>query len=238
MELLIKIINLVIVVGFLLVGKSYVYADLEDISESRIQEEEPFLIQEQNKIKKQTGSVEEKKKAKDSSNKDVDIDFKQDRTSQFQTERVSKKNLEKKGGAKNNQKSGKSKLKWEALMLKADRNNRLIELKQNVKLTQGDLFINSEEAVIFLDSNSQVARAEASGNVFISKGSGKQQLSAKSGKAIFYVNKRKILLTQNPIVWKEIDVIRGSSITYDIDSGMVTVSKVEGILESKMQEEE
>lgn len=234
MELLIKIINLGIVVGFLLVGGSYIYADLEDISESRIQEEEPYLIQEQNKIKKQTGSVEDKNSFKEGRK----TDSKQESASQFQTERVSKKNLEKKGGPKKNQKSGKSKLKWEALMLKADRNNRLIELKQKVKLTQGDLLINSDEAVIFLDADSQVVRAEASGNVFISKGSGKQQLSAKSGKAVFYVNKRKILLTQNPIVWKEIDVIRGSSITYDVDSGMVTVSKVEGILESKMQEEE
>ena len=52
MELLIKkIVQLIIVCGVYIIAPSVLIADLEDIEESPIPEDEPFLIQEQNKIK-------------------------------------------------------------------------------------------------------------------------------------------------------------------------------------------
>ena len=235
MELLIKkIVQLIIVCGVYIIAPSVLIADLEDIEESPIPEDEPFLIQEQNKIK---NSNKNQKKE--------DPVLKQDKSKDLIPPIIKgdKKNKSISNKDKHQIKKGKKaakeeeKLKWEASSLKADRNNRYIDLKKDVKLVQGDLVITSDAAMIYFDNNSQVIRAEATGNVYISKGTGVEQLSAKSGKALYYVKKRKILLTENPIVWKQIDVIRGNSISYDVDTGMVTVSKVEGILESKMQEE-
>ncbi len=237
MELLIKkIVYSFLLCSVVLLVPSVLRADLEDIEESQIPDDEPFLLKEQNKIKKSEQNPKKNTPVlkQDRHKSLVPPTVKNGRVNNTQPGKQDKKKQVKSGkrGTK-----PETKLKWEASSLKADRNNKYIDLKKEVKLTQGDLLITSDEAIIYFDNNSQVVRAEASGNVYIQKGSGQEQISAKSGKAVFYVKKRKILLTENPIVWKQIDVIRGTSISYDVDSGMVTVSKVEGILESKMQED-
>ena len=238
MEVLIRIIIcLVFIFGLWSSVPRTARADLEDIEETEIPEDEPFLLKEQKKIKSSESTDKQNKPVlKQDKNKELVPPTVNERGRPDKSVSDSKKKNNNKVQSTRNRGQNKAQLKWEASSLKADRNNKYIDLKKDVKLTQGDLLITSDEAVIYFDDNSQVLRAEASGNVFIKKGTGKEQLSAKSGKAVFYVRKRKILLTQNPIVWKQIDVIRGNSISYDVDTGMVTVSKVEGILESKMKE--
>ncbi len=105
---------------------------------------------------------------------------------------------------------------------------------KDLVVTQGDFRLESDKATVFFDKKTDdVFRIEAIGNVKIFKvdpETGKQ-VRAFAGKVVFFNNERKVVLTQNPKLWrgKEQQLV-GKKITYELDTGMIHVDEAEGVM--------
>lgn len=142
----------------------------------------------------------------------------------------------KKSSASKKKNSGKS-----PISLKSDgkstysKNGRVIQLNQNVVISQDQLRLQADEAKVLLaeeGADHNVDRVEINGNVRVSNFSElpEDKVSARGDRAYFINSKRTITLVGNARLWKGGHLIKGKQITYDVDSGVITVDRAEGVV--------
>jgi len=147
-------------------------------------------------------------------------------------------------GAPTTKKSSTSKKKNSGkspISLKSDgkstysKNGRVIQLNQNVVISQDQLRLQADEAKVLLaeeGADHNVDRVEINGNVRVSNFSEhpEEKVSARGDRAYFINAKRTITLVGNARLWKGGHLIKGKQITYDVDSGIITVDRAEGVV--------
>lgn len=119
------------------------------------------------------------------------------------------------------------------------RDGGIIHLVKNVVITQGQLRFQANEAKVYLNQNHQsqeeqdnVDRVEVIGDVQIAKFSEdpNEKITAKGDRAFFYNEKRKVVLIGNARFWRGGHLVKGKQISYDLDTGMITVDRAEGVV--------
>ncbi len=117
------------------------------------------------------------------------------------------------------------------------RDGGIIHLVKNVVITQAELRFQADEAKVHLNQSHQneednVDRVEVIGNVQIAKFSDdpNEKLTAKGERAFFYNEKRKVVLIGNARLWRGGHLVKGKQISYDLDTGMITVDRAEGVV--------
>ena len=116
------------------------------------------------------------------------------------------------------------------------KNGGVVKLNKNVRISQGNLFFRSDRATaFFIDKLGQkiVDKVEIFGNVRLSKTSSdpKEKVKASGNRAYFFNSKRSATLIGNARLWQGGHLIKGTQITYDLDSGIVKVDRAEGLLQ-------
>lgn len=110
----------------------------------------------------------------------------------------------------------------------------ILRLPEGVIITQGDLKLEANSADIYFLKKGQgqedIDKAELKGNVRVTRFSKleAERISAKGDRAIFANSERKVDLIGNARVFKEGKLITGKQISYDLDSGNITIVKAEG----------
>jgi lipopolysaccharide export system protein LptA len=133
----------------------------------------------------------------------------------------------------------KKPIKWSATGLKASRDGKIVDLVNNVVVVQGNLRMTANKARVFFNRNDEVDRVEAEGDVKVNKVAQdpKDRVSARGNRAIFYNTERKVILTGRAALWRASDVVRGKQISYNLDSGWITVDNVEGVVQPGAENE-
>lgn len=124
-------------------------------------------------------------------------------------------------------------IKWSAHGLKASKDGRQVDLRENVVVTQGDLKLVANEAKVFFNEQDDVEKIIAKGNVKMTRKAAlaKDRISARGNKAIFYNDQQKVVLSGRATLWRSGDVVRGKQISYKVDTGWITVDNVEGVVQ-------
>ena len=120
--------------------------------------------------------------------------------------------------------------------LKGSRANGKVFLKDNVRINKGDLEISCDDATIFFDNkNDDVEKVVARGNVKFIKID--QITSAKLrafARQVIYEQKKGIVtLIGNVSIYRGDDLIKGSRLIYDVNTGWITGKKVDGVVSPK-----
>ncbi len=150
----------------------------------------------------------------------------------------------KKSGKKNaKEESGKPEDKEIELYgktLKAYKQKGYMEIIDDVLIKQGDLELMSDKATAFFEKDNKqnkVDKVIATGNVKIKKFNyeTKENMRAFAQEAIFYNKKREIHLKGEARLFKGKDKVRGKQIIYNLETGMIEVSEVEGVLQPQAE---
>ncbi len=115
-------------------------------------------------------------------------------------------------------------------------NGSLVHLEKNVVITQDDVRIQSDEAKVKLgdkSSDSNVQSVEMKGRVNLNRYSNdpSERITAKGDHAIFDNPSQLVTLEGNARLWRDGHLIRGDKIVYEIETGMVKVDRVQGIVQ-------
>lgn len=115
------------------------------------------------------------------------------------------------------------------------KNGRLIQLNENVVISQDQLRLQADDAKVHLaeeGADNNVEKVEINGNVRVSNFSDipEEKVSARGDRAFFINKNRTITLVGNARLWKGGHLIKGKQITYDVDTGVITVDKAEGVV--------
>lgn len=124
------------------------------------------------------------------------------------------------------------------LSISLQKGQKTVELvktpEKDLVITQGDLRMESDKAIVFFDNKSdEVSKVEATGNVKLFKKDPEtgKPVRAFAGKVVFHNNTRKIILSQNPRLWRgEEQQLTGKRITYELDTGWIRVDEAEGVM--------
>lgn len=123
---------------------------------------------------------------------------------------------------------------WKSKGLRAAKDRGTLELNQDVQVVQGDLELTSNHAKIFRDEVlKQVSKVVVTGNVKIVKSSldPLEKVVGTGNEAIFLNSERKVTLKGNAKLVRGPDILRGKQITYELDSGWISVDNVEGVMQ-------
>lgn len=115
----------------------------------------------------------------------------------------------------------------------------ILVLEEDVVVTQGDLRIAADKATLYADkATNEWTKVVAVGNVFFSKKDPETGLpvTAESREAIFDNAARTVVLKGDPKLNRGTDVVRGKQITYDLNTGWVKATRVEGVVQATKQE--
>jgi lipopolysaccharide export system protein LptA len=116
---------------------------------------------------------------------------------------------------------------------KGARSAGTIELMKNVEVTQGSLKLNAENAKVFFDeATNEVAKIVATGNVRVSRieeDSG-QEVKAAGDSMVFYSKTRRVELVGNAKFSRGKDLLQGTKMTYELDTGWIWADKVTGVV--------
>ncbi len=123
---------------------------------------------------------------------------------------------------------------FESKGLKGLREKGMVELVQDVVVTQSELRMEAEHAQVFFDEAShEVVKVVAEGNVKINgvdENSG-EKFKAFGNQAVFLNKDRIVVLEGNARLWRGDDsVIRSKKITYEMDTGWIKADRVAGEL--------
>ena len=137
--------------------------------------------------------------------------------------------LRDKGGKKENQP-----VHFESKGLKGLREKGMVELVDDVIVTQADLKLEAQHAQVFFDEASKdVLKVIADGNVKIygvDENSG-EKFKAFGNQAVFLNKDRIVVLEGNARLWRgEDSVIRSKKITYEMETGWIKADRVAGEL--------
>lgn len=118
--------------------------------------------------------------------------------------------------------------------MRATRDGGTAELEKDVVITQGQLQLESDYAKVYfhIDTN-EVEKVHAQNNVKVTKESElpEDRIVAKGNEALFLNDERKVILKGNARLWRGGDLIKGTQITYDMETGWITVDRVEGVMQ-------
>ncbi|MBM4251046.1 MAG: hypothetical protein FJ146_03670 [Deltaproteobacteria bacterium] len=128
--------------------------------------------------------------------------------------------------------AAKSPVHFESMGLKGLREKGMVELSQDVLVTQEDLKLESDYAQVFFDEAShEVTRVVAQGHVRINgvdQNSG-EKFRALGDRAVFLNSERTVVMDGNAKLWRgEDSVIRSKKITYEMNTGWVRADRVAG----------
>ena len=128
--------------------------------------------------------------------------------------------------------AAKSPVHFESNGLKGLREKGMVELVQQVVVTQEDMKLESDFAQVFFDEAShEVVKVLAQGRVRINgidQNSG-EKFRALADKAMFLNSERTIVLDGNAKLWRGDDsVIRSRKITYEMTTGWIRADRVAG----------
>lgn len=118
----------------------------------------------------------------------------------------------------------------EADKMISHRQENAVIFSGNVKATQGNLVLNSDQMTVYHNGNTQksgqksttrqqIKKIFATGNVKLTK----QGWMATGDKVDFFSEKRKVLLTGNIKVWQENNIITGESVLLNLDDGTTVI---------------
>ena len=118
------------------------------------------------------------------------------------------------------------------------KNGGIVELEENVSVSQGNLSFRSDRAkAYFIEVNGEniVDKVEIFGNVRVTKNTinPADKVKATGNRAYFFNSKRTVTLIGNARLWQGGHLIKGTQITYDLDTGIVKVDRAEGIVNPK-----
>ena len=119
----------------------------------------------------------------------------------------------------------KAPIQWKAQGFRGTREGRIVNLKKDVEVTQGALKLTSDKSDIYFDDLNEVTKVIAVGNVKVVKKAQllKDRIRAHGNEAIFYNSEQKIVLKGNATLIRGNDVVRGKQISYDLNTGWITV---------------
>ena len=115
-----------------------------------------------------------------------------------------------------------------------------VELKENVKVNQGDFYLESETAKVFFDvSSDEVKKIIAVGSVKIRKVDPVSGVlvKASSRKVEFDAEGQTIKLIDDAKLKRGDDLINGQVINYDLQTGKLVASKVKGTVTPQEKKE-
>ena len=113
-----------------------------------------------------------------------------------------------------------------------------LELIENVKVTQGDFVIVSNNAKVFFDTKTDdVKKVIAKGNVKMNKTDLKtgEPITAQSKLVKFDAIKQVVELIGDAELTRGEDKIKGSTIIYELNTGWIKAKKVKGVVKAKEQ---
>lgn len=125
-------------------------------------------------------------------------------------------------------------INFESDELSGDRDGGTLVLDKNVVVTQDDLKIMADKATMTMEkATNEVVEVVAVGNVrFYRKDPDlKQMVTATSKEAVFHNAKRTVVLKGDPKMVRGTDVVRGKQIIYDLNTGWVKATRVEGVVQ-------
>lgn len=128
----------------------------------------------------------------------------------------------------------KQPVKWKSKGLRATKEKGVMELSEDVVVTQGELQLKANHAKVFYDDKlDEVSKVVVTGNVKINKNSAdpKERISGAGNEGVFYNSERKVILRGNAQLIRGDDVLRGKQITYELDTGWISVDNVEGVMQ-------
>jgi lipopolysaccharide transport protein LptA len=130
----------------------------------------------------------------------------------------------------------KAPVHFESNGLKGLREKGMVELVQQVIVTQEDMKLESDVAQVFFDEAShEVIKVLAQGRVRINgidQNSG-EKFRALADKAVFLNSERTVVLDGNAKLWRGDDsVIRSRKITYEMGTGWIRADRVAGEVQS------
>lgn len=129
---------------------------------------------------------------------------------------------------------------WSAATLKVSNTDGTIELTADVVIIQGGLKLTSQKAFIYFLPSREVDRIEMLGEVKavkVADAASDTRMSASSDKAFFYNRSQTVVLQGRASLNRIQDEVRGEIITYELNTGWITVKKVEGVVGSNPNEE-
>ena len=143
----------------------------------------------------------------------------------------------KSAGAKRRGGSSKSPVHFESIGLKGLREKGMVELSQDVLVTQDDMRLESDFAQVFFDETShEVTKVVAQGRVRINgidQNSG-EKFRALGDRAVFLNTERTVVLDGNAKLWRgEDSVIRSKKITYEMNTGWIRADRVAGEVQTE-----
>lgn len=118
--------------------------------------------------------------------------------------------------------------------LRATKEKGVMELSEDVVVTQGDLQLRANHAKVYYNDNrDEVSKVVVTGNVKINKSSQdpKERITGVGNEGVFYNSERKVILRGNAQLIRGDDVLRGKQITYELDTGWISVDNVEGVMQ-------
>jgi lipopolysaccharide transport protein LptA len=136
--------------------------------------------------------------------------------------------------SKKAQAKSKEPVHFESKGLKGLREKGLVELVDDVVVTQGDLRLEADKAQVFFDEAAHdVVKVIADGNVKIfniDQNTG-EKLKAYGNQVVFLNKERRVIMEGNARLWRgEDSVIRGKKITYEMETGWIRADRVAGEL--------
>ena len=138
-----------------------------------------------------------------------------------------------------NKKLRKKPIKLKSDGLKGNKSTGHVQLKQNVKITQGDLEITCNEASIFFGkAKDEIEKVIASGKVKMKKidEATSSRISASSRRMIYEHKKGVVTMKGNVTILRGSDVIKGKVLVYDINTGWISGKEVDGMLQPKSED--
>lgn len=126
------------------------------------------------------------------------------------------------------------KIRFRSQGMRGLRSDGVIELLREVVVTQADTRIDADYVKAFFHpETSKAIKIEATGNVIITKAASDEspRLVATSDKAIYYNRERLVELNGNAHLWRGESLMRGDTMTYNIDTGLIEGDRVEGVVQ-------
>lgn len=140
----------------------------------------------------------------------------------------------KKAGKQTKGQREKEPVHFESKGLRGLREKGVVELVQDVIVTQGEMKMEAEHAQVFFDEAShEVIKVVAEGNVKVNgvdENSG-EKFRAYGNQGVFLNKERTVVMEGNVKLWRgEDSVVRSKKMTYEMNTGWVKMDRVTGEL--------
>ncbi len=100
------------------------------------------------------------------------------------------------------------------------RDKNYVEYLDNVRMVDGARVLTCARLLAYIDPQTKkMNRAEAIGSVVMTEGTRR----ALAGRANYYRTEEKVILTENPVLHQEVNVVSGDVITFFLNSENVVV---------------